>query len=384
MSESPILSGRIIFQYLYDIGGDIEMEKIQKEKFTLIERPKKRGDRILAPKYEEVGLVPLEIDLGAVRVDKHRAIVEGKIFPLGVIEICVSVEFRKLTFDGLIKLTGLNEGKVKFEGKDVDFDEIPLKFMMDLKKEISEAIAHPYPMMEQPQIYTTVVITESDPRLDAQDFLTKFRKQTAGLLRGERNWRELSEKEAEDALKAYLSYTDDDIIIVDWYSSLISGAVDYMDDFLRILELALIQLLELRTYDRLLDIKATEAYLTTRALIGKGGRLVWGRKYGQLMRTMRELAEFRIEITDLLEDARNIQKLTGEWYLGKLYRLAGERFRISEWLSMVDKKLERLEDLYGLVVKRIDIQRSTSMEILSIILIFLIVILEILMVVGRI
>ncbi|MFN4132891.1 MAG: hypothetical protein ACK4GQ_00750 [Candidatus Hadarchaeales archaeon] len=384
MPESPILSGRLIFQYLYDVGGDIEMEKIPKEKFTLVERPKKRGDRILAPRHEEVGLIPLEVDLGAVKIDKHRAMVEGKIFSIGVVEISISVEFRKLTFDGLIRLTGLNEGKVKFEGKDVDFDEIPLKFMMDVKKEISKIIVHPYPTVEQPQVYTTVVITESDPRLDAQDFLTKFRKQTAGVLRGEKEWRELSGKEVEDALKAYLSYTDDDIIIVDWYSSLISGAVDYMDDFLGILELALIQLLELRTYDRLLDIKTTEAYLATRTLVRKRPGFVWGRQYMGLMRTMRELAEFRIEITDLIEDARNIQKLTGEWYLGKLYRLAGERFRISEWLTTVDRKLERLEDLYGMVVERIDIQRSTSMEILTLLLIFLIVMLEVLMVVGRI
>lgn len=381
MPESPTLSGRIIFQYLYDVGGEVELEKIPKEKFAVIERPVKRGKRILAPKYEEFGVSRLEIDLGAVKLDRQRAVVEGRIFPVGVIGVYISVEFRKITFDGLIKLTGLNEGRVKFEGKEVDFDEVPLKFVNDIKRDISQAIVSPYPTVEQPQIYTTVVITESEPRLSAQDLLTKFRKQMAGVLRGEKDWRGLSEKEVEDSLKAYLSYTDDDIIVVDWYSSFISGAVDYMDDFLRILELTLVQLLELRTYDRLLDIKIAEAYLATRSMIGKKLGLAWGRGYGELVKTMRELAEFRIEVTDLVEDARNISKLTGEWYLGKLYRLASERFRISEWLALVDKKLERLEELYGLVVERADIQRAASMEFLTLILIVLIVLLEVLMIV---
>ncbi len=379
MAETPQLSGRVIFQYLYDVGGDIDLERIHKDKLSLVERPKKKGERILAPKYGEFGLAPLEIDLGSKKVDKYNVTVEGKIFPIGVIGVYVSVEFRKLSFDGLIKLVGLNDGKVKSEGKEVEFDEVPLAFFQDLRKTISSAIVYPYPFLGNPQIYTLVLIADSDPRLDAQDFLKKYSKQTAAVLRGEKNWRSFSEKEVEDALKPYLSYSDDDIAIVDWYSALISGAVEYTDDLVRMIEFALVQLLELKTYDRLLDLKTSKAYSTLKTMGGPSriGLTLGSRSYGDLSRTIGELAEFRIEVTDLIEDARNISKLTGEWYLGKLYRMASERFRISDWLTLVDKKLDRLQELYTMAMHRIDVQRSTAMEFIVLILIIILVFLEI-------
>lgn len=379
MPEAPTLTGRVIFQYLYDAGGDVDLNRIPKNKFTLIERPPTKGERVLAPKYEEIGLSPLEIDLGSKKIDRYRVTVTGKIFPVGVIGIYISVEFRKLSFEGLTKIVDLNEGNVKVDGKEVEFDQVPLELLKEVRKAISNAIIHPYPTFELPQIYTLVLIADSEPRLDADDFLKKYSKQTAGVLRGEREWRSLSNKEVEDALKPYLSYSDDDVVIVDWYSALISGAVDYMDDLVRMIEFALVQLLELKTYDRLLDIRSSSAYDSLRTMVGppKFGLSRGSKRYGELSKTISELAEFRIEITDLIEDARNISKLTGEWYLGKLYRLASERFRISDWLSLVDKKLDRLQELYTMAMHRIEVQRSTRIEYISMVLVAAIVLLEI-------
>jgi len=383
MPESPTMSGRVIFQYLYDAGGDIDISKVKKEKFSLIERPRAKGTRVLAPKYEEVGLLPLEVDLGSKNIDKHRVTVEGRIFPIGAVGVYISVEFRNLTFDGLIKLAELNEGKVKVAGKEVEFDEVPLEYFRQVRETIKPAIIYPYPFPEHPQIYTLVLVADSDPRLDAEDFLKKFKKQTAGVLRGERNWRSLSQKEVDDALKPYLSYSDEDIVIVDWYSALISGAVEYTDDLVRMVELALVQLLELKTYDRLLDLRTAKAYDSLRTAFKRPrmGTLFRNKAYGDLVRTARELAESRIDITDFLEDTRNISKLTGEWYLGKLYRLASERFRIPDWLALVDRKLDQLQDMYSMAMERVDVQRMMTLELMMALMFITTVVLEVLMVI---
>ncbi len=383
MPEAPSLTGRVVFQYFYDVGGDIELERIPKEKLNIIERPSARGARILAPKYREVGFEPLEVDLGSRKVDKHTVTIEGRIFPVGVVGICVSVEFHDLSFDGLIKLVGLDEGRVKVAGKDVSFDEVPLELFKELAKTIKPAVVYPYPAFEHPETYTLVLIAESEPRLDAEDFLTKFRKQTAGLLRGERDWRSLSDKEAEDALKLYLSYSDEDIVIVDWYSALLSGAVEYTDDLVRMIEFARVQLLELKTYDRLLDLRVEHTYDSLRSVFKRPRMgVAWrSRSYGDLIRATGELAETRIEVTDFIEDARNITKLTGEWYLGKLYRIASERFRIADWLGLVDKKLDHLQELYAMAMERVDVHRAMTLEYLMMLLIVAIVVLEIIMVI---
>lgn len=382
MPEAPSLTGRVVFQYFYDVGGDIELERVPKEKLSVIERPPTRGARILAPKYREVGFEPLEVDLGSRKVDKHRVTIEGRIFPIGVIGVYVMVEFRKASLDSLIKLVGLNEGHVKVAEKEVDFDDIPLELFNELKKTIKSAVVYPYPAFERPEIYTLILIAESDPRLDAKDFLTKFKKQTAGLLRGERDWRSLSDKEVGDALKLYLSYSDEDIVFVDWYSALISGAVEYTDELVRMIEFARIQLLELKTYDRLLDIRVDRTYGSLRTVFRRPRMgVTWrSRPYGELSRTASELAELRVEVMDYVGDLRNILKYTGEWYLGKLYRVASERFRIADWLALVDKKLDQLQELYAMAMERVDVHRATTLEFLMMLLIVAIVVLEIIMI----
>ena len=380
--KTQSLTGRVVFQYFYDCGGDIELAKIPSDKLTLIERPKAKGARVLAPKYEEVGLQPLEVNLGPVKIDGYEAAVEGRIFPIGAIGIYLSVEFRKDALDDVVKLVGLDERPVKVGGKEIEFEEVPREFFNKLMKTVKPAIVWPYPAFEHPEIYTLILITESEPKLNAKDFMRKFRKQTAGLLRGEKEWKKLSDKEVDDSLKFYLSYSEEDIVVVDWYSALMSGAVDYMDELVRMIELARIQLLELKTYDKLLDQRLEHAYDSLRIAFAKPKMgIAWGsRQYGELARAAGELAEWRVEITDLVEDMRNILKFTGEWYLGKLYRISSERFRIAEWLALVDKKLGQLQELYGMAMERVDVHRATTLEFLMMLLIIAIVVLEVIMV----
>ncbi len=380
--KTQSLTGRVVFQYFYDCGGDIELDKIPRDGLKVIERPPVKRARILAPKYEEVGLQPLEVDMGSKKIDGHDAKVEGRIFPIGVIEIYTSVEFRNDSLSSVVELAGLDEHLVKVADREMEFEEMTRESFKELLEMVRPAIFFPYQAFEHPEIYTLIMITDSNPKLSAKDFLEGFRKQTAGILRGEREWSKLSDREAEDAVKFYLSYFEEDIVIVDWYSALISGAADYMGELERMIELARIQLLELKTYDKLLDQRLERAYgslhtIFTRSRMG----IAWGRRwYGELARAAGELAEWRVEVTDLVEDMRNILKFTGEWYLGKLYRISSERFRISDWLALVDKKLEQLQELYAMAMERVDVHRAMTLEFLVVLLIVTIVVLDVIMI----
>jgi hypothetical protein len=279
-------------------------------------------------------------------------------------------------------LVGLDERPVRFEGKKMEFEEMTRELFTGILETIRPALVSPYPAFERPEVYTLVMITGSDPKLWARDFLGGFRRQTAGILRGERGWRRLSAKEVEDAVKAYLTYSEGDIVLVDWYSALMSGAVEYMGELERMIELARIQLLELKTYDRLLDQRLERAYYALRTVFRRPRiGMAWGRSgYGELVRATGELAEWRVDLTGLVEDMRNILKYTGEWYLGKLYRIASERFRISDWFGLVDRKLNQLQELYSLAMERVDVHRATTLEFLVLLLIVAIVVLDVIMV----
>ncbi|MEM2890112.1 MAG: hypothetical protein QW358_02035 [Candidatus Hadarchaeum sp.] len=373
------LSGRVVFQYFYDCGGEVVLEKVPLEKIKVVHRVAPKRLRVLAPKYEEVGLQPLEVDLGVKHIDGHGAKVQGRIFPIGVIEIYIVIEFKNSNLNDLIKLVRLDERPVKVSGSEIEFESLTHEYFEGLMEIIKPALVSPYPAFKRPESYTLIMITNSTPKLKAQDFLGRFRKQTAGILRGEKEWRKLSNKEVEDALKTYLSYSEDDIVIVDWYSALMSGAVNYMDDFEHMIELAKIQLLELKTYDRLLDMRLERAYDSLYAVFtGARVGMLWGRRwYGKLALAAGELAEWRVEVTDLVEDMRNILKFTGDWYLGKLYRISSERFRIQDWLALVDRKLGQLQELYAMAMERVDVHRAMTLELLIILLIAIEVILAI-------
>ncbi|MEM2875154.1 MAG: hypothetical protein QW567_03950, partial [Candidatus Hadarchaeales archaeon] len=87
MPKLPTFTGKVIFQYFYDAGGDISLENLPAGKLKVIERPRQRTARILAPKYEEIGLKPVEVDLGTRELSGLKFSVSGKIFPIGVVEI---------------------------------------------------------------------------------------------------------------------------------------------------------------------------------------------------------------------------------------------------------------------------------------------------------
>jgi hypothetical protein len=381
MTEEPLLTGKLVFQYFYDVGGRIDREKLGKIDLRVVEAPPSRKERRIAPRYGWFEFTSVAVDLGDVSAGRHRLRVEGRIFPIGVIGIYLFLEFRRQTFSSLIKLASLPE--VKLGKEERTLGDTAREFFQRLREKISSALVSSYALSEEPQTYLLILIADSEPRLDARDFLERYRKQTAGILRCEREWMTLSEKEVEDALKPYLSYSEEDIAIVDWYASLISGAIDYMDDMVRIIELALVQLLVLKTYDRLLDMKTEEAMASLGGLMRSSGFSFWiaSRQYRRLLRALGEISNFRVEVTDFIESARNITKLTGEWYLGKLYRIANERFRINDWLSLVDRKLDRLHGIYRTLMERVEVQRGTTLELLVFLLILIMVFLEVLMVI---
>lgn len=376
------LTGKVIFQFYYDVGGEISMDNLDLEKFSLIQKVHSKSIRILAPRFEEAGLKPLEVNIGVKEVENIKLTAKAKIYPIGVIEVTLTSEFRNSSFEDVIRLVNMSESFIRFEGREVEFEKFPNDIFRDLKEKIRKAIVNPYPPFEQPEVYRVVIITESDPKLKFSEIISKFRKQIAGILRSEKNWEKLSDREVDDILRFYLSYSEDEAIVVDWYSALICGGEEYVDELLQTIEIAKIQLLELKTYDRLLDTRIEKAYGSLKAVFVRSGvGIAWlSKTYTELSRTASDLAELRIEVIDYVHDLRNILKFTGDWYLGKLYGALSERFRIMDWLNLVDKKLEQLQELYSMAMERVDVYRATTLEFLVLILIVSLVVLEILMV----
>lgn len=184
----------------------------------------------------------------------------------------------------------------------------------------------------------------------------------ARMLRAEQQ--DLSTQEVQDAVSRCLSFSPTDMTIVDWHAALV---VDHEGaDVCAVLEFANIELLEMRFLDQLLDDALARSYETVSMQLRKS---LW--IPGSYRASLYEIAQFHIDSALLFEGVNNALKLVGDQYLARVYRVASERFHLTEWDSSILRKLQTLESLYE---KINDQAASHRMEILEWIIILLIAI----------
>src|SRR5207248_4046410 len=172
--------------------------------------------------------------------------------------------------------------------------------------------------------------------------------------------RELSADEVIDALSHRMSFGKDDVVIVDWNAALVVDKE--AEDILTILEFANVELLEMRFLDQRLDDALGLAYdrLSKRS-----------RNWLTFRSDLRDISQWQVDSAVLFEGVNNVLKLLGDQYLARLYRLAAQRFHLTEWDASILRKLNTLEGIYQ---KLSDQVVSRRMEVLEWIIIILIVI----------
>jgi hypothetical protein len=183
--------------------------------------------------------------------------------------------------------------------------------------------------------------------------------QLAQILRAEP--RTLSDDEVTDALSHRISYSEDDLVIVDWNAALVLDSD--ADDILTVLEFANVELLEMRFLDQRLDDALTQAY--ERLARRPRARLSFKSDPSDL----RDISQWQVDSALLFEGVNNALKLLGDQYLARLYRLAGERFHLSDWDASILRKLDTLEGIYQKLSDRVATRRMEALEWVIIVLI---------------
>lgn len=171
----------------------------------------------------------------------------------------------------------------------------------------------------------------------------------------------LSEQEVDDALRTPVSYGPDEVALVDWLSAILLG--DDMGDERLLLELATVELLELRRLDRRLDRETRTAYdLLARR---RPGPLGWT----SLRRELQRLARAEADDALLHQGIDNPLELFGDDYLARLYAAAAARFHFDEWDAAIQRKLSTLRGIYGTLEGQASHSRSEILEWIIIVLI---------------
>jgi hypothetical protein len=306
-----------------------------------------------SPAYLQFPLPPLTGRLPEATIGDLHCDVRVKYFDYGVISL-------RLTFDA----TGTWDDLVALAER-VRTDERIAQYAAGTGTRLCDEIASALDDRHDPLIedYFTIEIDRFTQQVDARALLADHAPAVAGLLLGERS--RLSAGEADEALRVRFSYYEDDLTIVQWDTAFIYDRGESARAIEDILEFANSQLIELRTYDALLDRELDVIY---KMQPGNPGRSLNGRREAEQAATLRYLL---VDILELIDRSSNALKVVGDAYYARIYRAAAQRLGLADWQRQIDTKIASVGDMYRFVSDQARSRRDEFLELIIIVLIAL-------------
>ena len=353
-------TGEVVYVYAYDVAYEMRREPVQQllgqrvEPFAVdVTRRSPRHRFFYKPQM--IRLPPVERIGPHGPVKLERVI---KLLPVGAISITVRLPFEVERIEDLVVYHDLQllPGSLN--------DEVR-RLAEEVRRELAPHYVRPVPHLVDEEAYTVFCLeapltTSEGLPVSAENWLQTNRRQVAALLTQESDVGHLSRQEADESTGRYLSYYQNDLVVIDWDAALIVDEKADFDETLYIMELANLQLAELEAYDRLLDDSLERSYrdLSRGALRSK-------------THVLHELKEIRIDLARFSDELSNITKFFGDWHLARIYENIAARFHLADWHHTIDEKLKTLDGLYEILKHDQNNRLMIALEV-TIVLLFII------------
>ncbi|HYR87090.1 MAG TPA: hypothetical protein VE422_23615 [Terriglobia bacterium] len=342
--------------FVYDIAFSIDLNETERRITSFTQRETIKHKR-RAPRYFAYQPAPLRISQDAVRIsisDKFDAStqVELVVYDFGAVSVIYRIPLGGESPNLLALSVALYENELLLKDS--------RRRVEDLLKLIESAVSKPNisSFVEDYLIFQIEAFAES---ITLKKIKTDHAQHVAQILRSEVV--ELSDDEVTDALSHQISYGKDDLAILDWNAALVIEKE--AEDVLTVLEFANVELLEMRFLDYRLDDALAQAYERQSKRSRK-----WF-PFRSDPSDLRDISQWQVDSAVLFEGVNNVLKLLGDQYLARLYRLAAQRFHLTDWDASIFRKLETLQSIYQKISDQIV---SWRMEVLEWIIIVLIAI----------
>ncbi|MCM8789012.1 MAG: hypothetical protein NC907_04410 [Candidatus Omnitrophica bacterium] len=346
-----ITDGHLMLYWCFDIADEINISLIERQPGWQAEKAFLSGIRV-APEYIQYSTPPLLLKLGNQKLPRGLdAIVEMKVYEFGVVTIRFTSAI-ECELEQLIQLS-------RFVQESSEIRALAIEW---LKKTIDRIIPAAIRPVKSPESdwedYAIFWIHSFDRRMDAELLLKEQGDCISKILRAEEKQ---SIQEKEDALKYPLSYFGEDLTLIDWGSAFIYDPWKTFD-VLDVIEFSVIQLLELRVYDTILDKAIENAYDDLIALRKRKLKIV------TISSVLNRFSRIKLDISDVIDRLENFLKLVGDLYLAKVYTAASNRFYLDRWKLAVRNKLNIIESLYTKEWERFQTRRMVVAEIAIVVL----------------
>lgn len=359
--EPRVENGVCYVFFAYEAAFSIKLDEAERRISETTHRETIKHKR-RAPRHFEYQPPPLRVtqDIDPLALGKYRShdSVDLVLYDFGAVSVVYSIPIQGLLSD----LLELSEELYDNEALLTD-SRSRVEHILHV---IGDAAAK-HAIADFVEDYVVFQIESLSPPLSPRELRSRYSQEIARILRAERQ--PLSEQEVEDALCSAISFSLDDIAIVDWNASLLLDREG--DDIRAVLEFANVELLEVRYLDQKLDRAMDQAYETLSKRSWSLSRLV-----GSYSSDLKRVAELQVDSAILFEGVNNTLKLLGDQYLARLYRLVSTRFHLQEWDASIIRKLQTLESIYEKIADQAANRRMEVLEWVIIILIAVSIALE--------
>ena len=326
-----IRKGTCHILYAYDIGTAINLAKCP-DRLASLGRTSVSGRNRRAPKCFDYDPPPLTIVQESAVPDVGKYPVSSQVSLTFYDFGAVSINY-EIACSGSLK--DLRDLSVELAQNDILLSDSRAR-VDDIMRVLDDAVEQPF-VAAPVEDYEIFEIGNFEVSCPADALPSVAGADLAQILRAEEQ--ELSEQEINDALTCRITYGRDDITLIDWNAAMVFDRE--AEDIRSVLEFANIELLELRFLDHQLDVSLDRSYELSSRPPGINRWLP-----GWTGRTMRQISRMQLEGAILFERVSNAPKLLGDQFLARVYRLAAQRFHVSEWNASIMRKLDTIEDFY--------------------------------------
>jgi hypothetical protein len=346
-----IATGAVRAFYLFDVADTIDLRALRTIEGEGTEPADIPLRRYQSNSYLQFSTPPLVARLPDATIDDMTAGVRVKFFDYGVISLRVS-----FAVNGSWEELEAVAARVRGSEELVAYAKQTVARICD---DIATSLDDQHEALIED--YFVIDVERFEPRIDAENLLHDHSEALAHILLGESG--SVSPAEIEEALRTRFSYYADDLTIVNWDTAFIYDRRESSDAIADILEFANSQLIELRTYDALLD---TELDIIYAAQPGTRARSIFGRRESDFAANVRYLI---VDVLELIDRSSNALKVVGDAYYARIYRAAAARLGLADWQRQIDTKLSSVRDLYSFFTDQARGRRDTFLEWIVILLI---------------
>ena len=367
MEELTIRSGQVVALRLFDLAYEIDLRRAEEIWARRAETPSSRG-RLSGtpPKAVSFGVPPLALNLGAMALEmdghQHTAAASVRLYDFGIAALAVRLPAENLSWAAFTRLVNEADRTIGPLAT-TDMWTVLLRRLRDL---LADALDRPTPMpLQEDYLIALVNAFNATPTADELQHLLDL----VPLLAGED--RPLSEPSRRDLLRKRFSYYQDDVVVLTWDRAFIyepRRETDVAD----VIEMANAQLLEMRTYDEMLDDELPRMRRLAEAT-RRSPNIFAARRYGRLARQLRAVVA---EVSESAERVDNALQVTEDVYLARVYAAAMELFRVGSVNAAIERKLSIIRESYTALHDEAAGARAELLELAIVLLIVIEVVLS--------